>query len=75
MLNMGNPFVNDPFSVVWSAFRELYPDINCEVVWSNEIEPENPDETAYGFTIRRAAEVPGFIHGEEAAQPPFLLCF
>lgn len=27
------------------------------------------------FTIRRAAEAPGFIHGEEAAQPPFLLCF
>lgn len=50
MLNMGNPFVNDPFSVVWRAFRELYPDTNCEVVWSNEIEPENPDETAYGFT-------------------------
>ena len=27
---MESPFLNDPFSLVWEAFHNLYPDKECE---------------------------------------------
>lgn len=42
------PFVNDPFSMVWVAFKNLYPDKECEVFWDQHQEDEHKEE--YGFT-------------------------
>lgn len=42
------PFVNDPFSMVWIAFKNLYPDKECEVFWDQHQEDEHKEE--YGFT-------------------------
>ena len=47
---MENPFVNDPFSLVWKAFKNLYPDKDCEVSWYPEIPPDEDGEKGYGFT-------------------------
>ena len=30
---MESPFVNDPFAMVWQAFKNLYPGKDCEVQW------------------------------------------
>lgn len=42
------PFENDPFSMVWVAFKNLYPDKECEVFWDQHQEDEHEKE--YGFT-------------------------
>lgn len=42
------PFENDPFSMVWIAFKNLYPDKECDVFWDQHQEDEHKDE--YGFT-------------------------
>ena len=42
------PFENDPFSMVWIAFKNLYPDKECEVFWDQHQEDEHKEE--YGFT-------------------------
>ena len=44
------PFKNDPFSFAWKAFEELYPEKQCEVLWHPDIQSDNPEEPAYGFT-------------------------
>lgn len=45
---METPFKNDPFSLVWQAFRNLYPDKECEV-WYDQHQNDEHDEE-YGFT-------------------------
>ena len=42
------PFENDPFSMVWIAFKNLYPDKECEAFWDQHQEDEHKEE--YGFT-------------------------
>lgn len=44
------PFQTDSFALIWRAFRELYPDKECEVFWHPEIEKEAPGEEIYGLT-------------------------
>ncbi len=42
-----SPFDNDPFSIVWVAFKNLYPDKTCEVYWDQLQEDKHKEE--YGF--------------------------
>lgn len=43
-----NPFVNDPYAMVWEAFKRLYPDKECEVWWGAQKEEDH--EKGYGYT-------------------------
>lgn len=43
-----NPFVNDPYAMVWEAFKRLYPDKECQVWWDMHQNDEHDEE--YGFT-------------------------
>lgn len=47
---MENPFVNDPFALVWQAFKNLYPDKKCEVNWYPDLPPADDGSPAYGMT-------------------------
>ncbi|MCB5924271.1 hypothetical protein NE584_00890 [Clostridium sp. DFI.5.61] len=47
---MESPFVNDPFAMVWQAFKNLYPGKDCEVQWQPGIEDDELSEQGYGFT-------------------------
>lgn len=42
------PFRNDPFAIVWMAFKKLYPGKDCEIWW--EIHDVSGHEEEYGFT-------------------------
>lgn len=35
-----HPFENDPFADIWTAFRNLWPDADCTVVWDGDIRDE-----------------------------------
>lgn len=43
-----NPFINDPFALLWTAFKNLYPDKECSV-WYDQHQSDQHDEE-YGFT-------------------------
>ena len=43
---MKSPFKNDPFAIVWQAFKELYPDKDCKCYFAT---PEDCD-SMYGLT-------------------------
>ena len=43
-----SPFENDPFSLVWKAFQNLYPDKECEV-WYDQHQGDN-HRKEYGYT-------------------------
>lgn len=47
---MENPFVNDPFALVWQAFKNLYPDKDCEVNWYPDLPPADDGNPAHGAT-------------------------
>ena len=47
---MENPFANDPFALVWQAFKNLYPGKDCEVQWQLGIQDDGLSEQGYGFT-------------------------
>ena len=47
---MESPFVNDPFAMVWQAFKNLYPGKDCEVQWQPGIQDDGLSEQGYGFT-------------------------
>lgn len=47
---METPFVNDPFSLVYQAFRNLYPEKECEAFWEPKIRDSENGEKAYGLT-------------------------
>ena len=45
---MESPFANDPFSMVWTAFRNLYPIKACECWYDQHNDDKHKEE--YGFT-------------------------
>lgn len=47
---MESPFVNDPFALVWQAFKNLYPGKDCKIQWQPGIEDDELSEKGYGFT-------------------------
>jgi hypothetical protein len=44
-------FVNDPFRVVYQAFKELYPDKECEILFDYNVETTDTHERVKGVTI------------------------
>lgn len=46
---MTNPFINDPFAMVWQAFQNLYPDKKCNCVF-DVLEKNEDGDTVYGET-------------------------
>ena len=46
---MESPFKNDPFAMIYQAFKRLYPDRPCEIWWDVPQDDE-VDKTAYGVT-------------------------
>lgn len=48
---MKNPFLNDPFAMVWQAFQNLYPDKNCDVYWDPNLQPDEAGKPVYGVTV------------------------
>ena len=47
---MKTPFINDPFALVWKAFKNLYPDKDCEMWWDSEIRDSESGIPALGMT-------------------------
>lgn len=47
---MANPFVNDPFALIWEAFKNLYPGKDCECYF-DEIDNPNNEDGVYGETL------------------------
>ena len=48
---MKNPFLNDPFAMVWQAFQNLYPDKNCDVYWDPNMQPDAAGKSVDGVTV------------------------
>ena len=46
---MNNPFVNDPFAMVWKAFKNLYPNKDCECLF-DVIEKNEQGDEVFGVT-------------------------
>ena len=46
---MMSPFWNDPFSMVYQAFQNLYPGKECECYFEPDLKAEDEDK-AYGLT-------------------------
>ena len=44
------PFQNDVFAIVWIAFKNLYPDKQCECFWETDIRESEDGRTPYGLT-------------------------
>lgn len=44
------PFQNDMFAMVWGAFKNLYPDKDCEIYWEPQIRDEEDGKPVYGLT-------------------------
>ncbi len=44
-------FINDPFHVVYQAFKELYPDKECEIMFDYNVETTDTHERVKGVTI------------------------
>lgn len=40
-MNSTHPFDNDPFALVWRAFKTLWPDSECSIEWNGSISDEN----------------------------------
>ena len=47
---MISPFKNDTFAIVWEAFKNLYPDKECECFWEPYIRDEEDGTPVYGLT-------------------------
>ena len=47
---MKTPFKNDIFSLIWQAFKNLYPDKKCECYWEPSIRDAENGEKPYGLT-------------------------
>ena len=49
---MESPFLNDPFSLVWEAFHNLYPNKECKIYYDQHEETDQSDESKeYGSTL------------------------
>ena len=60
---LDHPFKNDPFAIVYKAFKNLYPEKDCEIQWEAEIKDEN-GVPAFGVTR----------FGFENGKPAVLVC-
>lgn len=50
MINvLSNPFSNDPFALVWTAFKNLYPGKDCEC-WFDAVDDPKDVDGHYGWT-------------------------
>lgn len=47
---MTNPFVNDPFAILYSAFTSFCPDKKCKISWEYDLTDEYGDKV-YGTTV------------------------
>lgn len=52
-----HPFDIDPFAVVYTAFRNLFPECDCEISWNGEIKDEK-GETCCGVTRFEPGKIP-----------------
>lgn len=43
-------FKNDPYVIVWKAFKSLYPDKECSVYFDDEMDLNENGQPVYGFT-------------------------
>ena len=50
MNEMKGPFINDMFSMVYRAFKNLYPDKECECQWVPECEKAEDGHNVLGVT-------------------------
>lgn len=48
---MQTPFENDPFALVWMAFKNLYPGKECKVWYDKKEQDENSETVALGETF------------------------
>lgn len=44
-----SPFKNDPFSLIWKAYQNVYPDKECEIWYDQHQEDSHDNE--YGYTL------------------------
>lgn len=49
IISMETPFRNDPFTMIYKAFKRLYPNKPCEIWWGVPSDEEG-DKGAYGAT-------------------------
>lgn len=47
---MNTPFKNDIFALIWRAFKNLYPDKDCECYWEPDIQDADDGSKVYGET-------------------------
>lgn len=47
---MKTPFKNDIFALIWQAFKNLYPDKECECFWEPNIRDDKDGNEAFGMT-------------------------
>lgn len=47
---MESPFKNDPFALVWAAFKRLYPDKDCMCAWEPKALKDEYGRDVYGMT-------------------------
>lgn len=47
---MKTPFKNDIFSMIWIAFKNIYPDKDCECFWTPEIRDDADGNECLGMT-------------------------
>jgi hypothetical protein len=48
---METPFKNDPFALVWTAFKNLFPRKECDVWYDKKEQGENGDSVTFGETF------------------------
>lgn len=49
MNKMNSPFENDPFALVYQAFKNLYPDKNCSIWWKPNLK-DDTGKIVFGIT-------------------------
>ena len=49
-------FKNDPYAIVWRAFKSLYPEKECSVYFDDEMDLGENGQPIYGFTNFPSAE-------------------
>ena len=67
---METPFINDPFAMVYKAFRNLYPDRKCQCQWVQQI-PDGQGglgRTTFAPDGRILVEVAGTLTVEDAIE-------
>lgn len=47
---MITPFANDIFAFIWQAFKNLYPDKECDCFWEPQIREDENGNEVFGLT-------------------------